>query len=237
MAVTKAHLDILYKGKEKVQVPCLFNPESISITHANTWSGSKASPLDDADDGEPDNSPSGHPIQDLEFGGRSNGTMSLKLFFDTTDTGKPVTQYTDKILAAMEIDAEASGASEKSQNAQPPCVVFRWGQMKTFESVITSATVTFTYFSSTGVPLRADVDLALTQFGDEKAFPRQNPTSGTLQPHRVHRVQPGETLDRISARYYRDSTRWRMLAAANGIEDPLAIRPGSLITVPMLDSP
>jgi nucleoid-associated protein YgaU len=48
----------------------------------------------------------------------------------------------------------------------------------------------------------------------------------------VHRVQPGETLDRISAKYYGDSTRWRELARANGVEDPLAIRPGALLNIP-----
>ena len=90
----------------------------------------------------------------------------------------------------------------------------------------------FTYFSSTGVPLRAKVDLSLTQFAESDAFGPQNPTSGTPEPHRVHRVQPGETLDRISAKYYGDSTRWRAIATANGIADPLALRTGSLLQHP-----
>jgi nucleoid-associated protein YgaU len=84
--------------------------------------------------------------------------------------------------------------------------------------------------------LRAHMHLELRQFEESQAFGPQNPTSGTPQPHRVHRVQPGETLDRISARYYGDSNRWRMLATANGIEDPLAIRAGSLLSVPRMDS-
>ncbi|MDQ1739694.1 MAG: hypothetical protein QOE53_1346, partial [Pseudonocardiales bacterium] len=67
------------------------------------------------------------------------------------------------------------------------------------------------------------------------AFGPQNPTSGTPRPHRVHRVQPGETLDRIAARYYGDSTRWRSLAAANNVEDPLAMRPGALLSVPRIE--
>ena len=53
---------------------------------------------------------------------------------------------------------------------------------------------------------------SLTQFAESAAFGPQNPTSGTPDPHRVHRVQPGETLDRISAKYYGDSTRWRAIA-------------------------
>jgi nucleoid-associated protein YgaU len=51
----------------------------------------------------------------------------------------------------------------------------------------------------------------------------------------VHRVQPGETLDRISAQYYGDATQWRRLAAANAVEDPLGLRPGTLLSVPRSD--
>ena len=80
------------------------------------------------------------------------------------------------------------------------------------------------------------VGLTLRQYEPSQAFGRQNPTSGTPKPHRVHRVQSGETLDRIAARYYGDSTRWRALAAANSIADPLALRPGTLLTVPRIDS-
>ena len=41
--------------------------------------------------------------------------------------------------------------------------------------------------------------------------------SGTPEPNRVHQVQPGETLDRIAAKYFEDSTKWRSIAAANGV--------------------
>jgi nucleoid-associated protein YgaU len=61
---------------------------------------------------------------------------------------------------------------------------------------------------------------------------RQNPTSGTPHPHRTHVVSPGETLDRIAAVYYGDGTRWRAIAVANGISDPLAIAPGTLLSIP-----
>src|SRR6185437_10286272 len=107
--------------------------------------------------------------------------------------------------------------------------------LHSFTSVVANLGLTFTYFSSSGVPLRAQMSLDLRQFEPSAAFGPQNPTSGTPRPHRVHRVQPGETLDRISARYYGDSTRWRLLADANGIQDPLAIRPGAILTVPRLD--
>jgi nucleoid-associated protein YgaU len=42
----------------------------------------------------------------------------------------------------------------------------------------------------------------------------------------------GETLDRISARQYGVSTMWRLIAEANGINDPLALRPGAFLNIP-----
>jgi hypothetical protein len=203
---------------------CLFNPESITIVKTNSWDkpGQAAQP--------------GKPSPTLMFKGQEPGTLNFELTFDTTESGAPVTNYTNKLLSYMEIDSTLPGTDENSNNGRPPFVVFHWGQLYSFPAVILSASVSFTYFSSSGVPLRAKVTLSLQQYMKSRAFTKQNPTSGTPNPHRVHRVQPGETLDRISARYYGDSTRWRVLATANGIEDPLAIRPGSLLSVPQSSS-
>ena len=66
--------------------------------------------------------------------------------------------------------------------------------------------LTFEYFSSTGTPLRARALITLKQYQEDMAFGPQNPTSGTPRPHRVHRVQPGETLDRIAAMHLGDPT-------------------------------
>jgi nucleoid-associated protein YgaU len=114
-------------------------------------------------------------------------------------------------------------------------VRFHWGDLHSFKAVIAALELTFVYFSSTGVPFRARLDLVLTQDDKEMAFGPQNPTSGTPRPHRVHRIQPGETLDRIAGMHYGDPTRWRAIAVANAIEDPLTLRPGSLISIPRLD--
>jgi len=50
----------------------------------------------------------------------------------------------------------------------------------------------------------------------------------------VHRLVHGETLDRVAAKHYADSTRWRLIAEANGIVDPLTLSPGMLLVVPEL---
>lgn len=201
------------------KIPCLFNPSELSFSRSNTWSA-------------PDMPGKGVPT--LNYSGAQSGSMSLRLFFDTTDAGGPVTDYTDKLLSLMEVDPSLPGSNENNNNARPPWVQFHWGSMYSFKAVVTSASVTFTYFATDGTPLRADVDLSLTQYEDGKVFGPQNPTSGTPHPHRAHRVQPGETLDRIAAIHYGNPTRWRAIADLNGIEDPLALRPGRVLAIPEL---
>ena len=95
-------------------------------------------------------------------------------------------------------------------------------------------TVTFVYFAADGTPLRAKVDLALKQYDDETVLPLQNPTSHTPSLQTVHRLSYGETLDRLAAKHYADATRWRLIAEANDIVDPLALAPGTLLLIPEL---
>jgi len=200
-------------------LPCMFNPAELALSRNNGWA---ADPMP------------GRGVPTLRYTGALSGQLHANLFFDTTAEGQPVTKYTSKLLKLMEVDSSLPGSSEQTNNTRPPWVIFHWGDLHSFKSVISSLELTFEYFSSTGVPLRARVDLVLTQYEQELAFSPQNPTSGTPRPHRVHRVQPGETLDRIAAMHYGDSTRWRSIAEGNQIEDPLELRPGSLLAIPGL---
>ena len=56
------------------------------------------------------------------------------------------------------------------------------------------------------------MDLKLQECEDESSQPSQNPTTQGSWGHRVHRVQPGDTLDRLAYRYYGDSKVWREIA-------------------------
>jgi hypothetical protein len=199
------------------KIPCLFNPEDLALQQSNGWTG---------------NVQPGRGVPTLRYTGASSGVLRLTLFFDTTNTGEAVSKYTSKIVGLMEVNTKLPGASASTGNARPPWVEFHWGDFHSFKAVVSDLEVTFEYFSSTGTPLRARARMTLTQYQEDLAFGPQNPTSGTPSPHRTHRVQPGETLDRISALHYGDSTRWRSIAEANDIEDPLALRPGALLAIP-----
>jgi hypothetical protein len=203
--------------EDSQRIPCLFNPSDLALNQVNGWAA--------------DQMP-GKGVPRLRYTGAGSGQLRLTLFFDTTDTGKPVTQYTSKIVGLMDVNASLPGSKPATNNVRPPWVVFHWGDFHSFKAVVSTLDLTFEYFSPAGTPLRARAALTLTQYEEDMAFGPQNPTSGTPRPHRVHRVQPGETLDRISALHLGDSTKWRSIAEANGIEDPLDLRPGSLLSIP-----
>jgi nucleoid-associated protein YgaU len=59
-----------------------------------------------------------------------------------------------------------------------------------------------------------------------------NPSSGGLAGRRTHLLTGAETLPELSTRYYGGPGRWREIAAANGVEDPLRVQPGTRVYVP-----
>jgi nucleoid-associated protein YgaU len=94
--------------------------------------------------------------------------------------------------------------------------------------------IRFVMFRPNGEPSRALVDLELTQ--SEQAKPGQNPTTRAIAGIKVHTVGDGDSLPSLSYRNYGDATRWRLIAEANGIDNPLALRRGTRLTIPTLEA-
>ena len=64
---------------------------------------------------------------------------------------------------------------------------------------------------------------------------KQNPTSGSLTLTSVRTVVAGDSLASIAYREYGDPGMWRPLALFNGIDDPLRLRLGSSVLLPVVD--
>ena len=216
MAVEKAYL----KSETGTTFTCLFNPAELTIAKANGWQAGEA---------KGQNSP------EIRFQGGQPGTLTLNIVLDTTNDGTDVTTHTNALLDLMKVNPSLPGSDRQRNSGRPPWVEFHWGKLHSFRAVIERMQVKFTYFASDGTPLRARADLSLKQYSDEDGKrPLQNPTSHTPTLHAVHRVVKGETLDRIAASHYADSTRWRLIAEANGVIDPFAVPAGSLLVIPEL---
>lgn len=216
MTLVKATIRNLDTNKA---ITCLFNPTEYAFAKEVGWAEA-------ADRGA--------NIPQLEFVGGKPATLTLSLFFDTNDTGEDVrTKYTNDLwdLALVNPDRLDS----KTNKGRPPECMFEWGNAWSFKAVVTSMTQKFTMFLEDGTPTRATVDLTLKQAHDPGRFPAQNPTSGGVAGHRTRVVQQRETLDLIAAEEYGEPRHWRHIAEANGIDNPLRLRPGTRLAIPPLD--
>jgi hypothetical protein len=194
----------------------MFNPKELAFSKSNTWNQAKSPKA---------NAPS------IDFGGGGGMSLKVQLYFDThgLETPKPVTDLTDAIHQLMLVDPATQ--NKKNQKGRPPYVQFHWGHV-VFNGVIASYGQRLTLFTPEGVPVRAVVDLTLTQYKDAMVHKPQNPTSGGAGGERVWTVQAGDTLPWIAFKEYNNATAWRPIAAANGLRDLRDLRPGSKLVIP-----
>lgn len=219
MTAPSAPAKAFLKTEQGDRIDCLFNPSELTISKSNTWNASEKK---------------GGNAPELRFQGGQSGTLTLTLTLDTTDQGTDVTEHTNKLLDLLKVDPALAGSDRQRNKARPPWVEFHWGKLHSFKAIVERLQLKFTYFASDGMPLRAKADLSLKQWKDEAERPLQNPTSHTPTLHTVHRLAHGETLDRVAAKHYADSTRWRLIAEANRVVDPLTLEPGVLLVIPEL---
>jgi nucleoid-associated protein YgaU len=196
---------------------CYFNPTEYSVSKANTWNYKEVA---------------GKSFAPPDFGGGQPRQMELSLLFDQTfpPYQMSVKDSTAALLDAMEVP---KGKAAGSPTAAPPFITFNWGAL-VFKGACTSLTVTYKLFDTKGNPLRADVKLTLKQA--EEAQKGQNPTTRAAAGFGVHRVRDGDTLPSISYAAYGDATKWRLIAEANGVDNPLHLRRGSALSLPRLEN-
>ena len=217
----KAKLAI--EGGETIQA--LFNPTEFTITKGNDW---KFDPI------------KGTSLPTGKFGGGKPREMQVNLLLDQSlpNGGMSVKEITDKLFKMMEVKG---GTGAGGADAVPPLVTFQWGEMIPFKAACTSLTIAFQLFKPNGTPIRADVKLALTQAQAATSASagsknkKTNPTTRSDGGLGVHVVQDGDSLQSIAHRTYGDPNRWRLIAEADGVDNPLHLRRGTALSLPRLD--
>lgn len=193
-----------------------FNPNELTLRKTAKW---KAEPARGAKKASPP-----------EFQGAEPSKLTLEMFFDATDTmDASVVKTVDQLFGCC-IPTDASLGKSKPV---PPLVVFHWGALTGFPAYITSVTAKYTLFTPEGTPVRATCTVELQEM--PVAAAKQNPTSGSLLPRRVHTLVAGESLAAVAYQEYGDPTLWRNLAQANEIDDPFRLTPGSTLMLPSAD--
>lgn len=211
------------------EIPCQFNPSSVKVGKPVNWHP------EDENHGQTGNQKvemqATKPLLNaplMVFGGGNSATFSLDLIFDTTGDGNTdVRNYTNQLLKLTLI---CSGKKT------PPYVLFIWGEYSSFLSVVTRVDVTYTHFLGSGRPVRARANVTFVQASDTDGgkLPSQNPTSLT-EARKTHLVRQGERIDTLAYREYRSCARWREIAEANGLDNPLDLRPGQILVIPQSD--
>lgn len=110
-----------------------------------------------------------------------------------------------------------------------------WGaEGLSYQVNLRTVTISYVRFTRSGTPIRAEVGLEL-HTGLEKYLPPTNPSSGGPPGRRIHLVDGSQRLASLAAASYGRAGAWRGIARANGIDDPLRVRPGTLLYLPEPD--
>jgi nucleoid-associated protein YgaU len=200
-------------GSALGRIPFQFNPKELAIQKAAKWTRQSAR-----------SASSSGPVQ---FNGADPCKMTLEIFFDASDTldGSVVAKVEQLFTCCV-----PTAQSLAQGTAYPPLVVLHWGKVTSFPAFVTSVQAKYTLFTPDGTPIRATCSVTLEEMPGDPA--KQNPTSGALSARTLHTVVAGDSLASIAYREYGDPGMWRPLAAFNGIDDPMRLRPGAALFVP-----
>jgi LysM repeat protein len=205
----------------------MYNPEELKVEQGNTF----------AEVGIP-----GLNASPLQYVRGKNRVLTMELFFDTYETQEDVRVHTAPIVGLLD---------KLPQTLAPPVLLFSLGRVQ-FRCVLTDAGQRFTMFAQDGTPVRSTMSVRLQEYVDVELEVRQGvflgsptasaivntaltPIVGAVSPSAasaMHVVLAGETLSSIAGAYLGDVARWREIARANAIVDPLAVRPGTSLVIP-----
>ncbi len=193
-------------------IKVLFNPTQYQVTETNQFAeiaipGVEAPPL--------------------QFVRGAARTLSMQLFFDTYDPvqedvpkSSDVRKYTEQIINLLRVDSESHA---------PPICSFNWADF-TFVGVLERADQRFTLFLSNGTPVRATIDISMKELGQAQAPQAGRLFSADFTKRYV--VRRGDTLSSIAGEKYGDPALWRPIAEENGLDNPLALKPGQVLIIP-----
>ncbi|HYN44629.1 MAG TPA: LysM peptidoglycan-binding domain-containing protein [Candidatus Limnocylindrales bacterium] len=211
------------KDKPSVKVNFLFNPKELSIEKGNQFAEVNIPGLSS-------------PI--IQFVRGNARSVTMDILFDSYEKREDVRNYTDKITGwdagsmYSKIPDEKKGLMDIDSDLHaPPICIFTWGAF-VFQCIIEKVSKKFTMFLPEGIPVRATLNITLKEYREvdvqvkEIAFQSADLTKRWV-------VTKGDSLWSIAAREYRNPVDWRLIAQANGIDNPRLLYPGQELVVPL----
>jgi nucleoid-associated protein YgaU len=189
-------------------VPVMFNPPEYTLQKSNQF----------AEIGIP-----GLASTLIQFVHGSAQTLSMTLFFDTTESGLDVRRATSTLLLLTELNPKTHA---------PPRLLVVWGSLA-FPCVLEQVGQRFTYFNALGMPLRAELDVTFRGSDLVESLLGGIPLM-SADKVKLHVVKEGETLAQIAFDECEDPRAWRAIARVNGIINPLVLTAGTRLQIPKL---
>lgn len=196
----------------------LFNPTEYSFEDSSKWEeqqGNRRRP-------------------ELQYTGGERKRLSMELFYDTYEAKEDVRLYTGKLQQLLVVTTDGGNNGKR-----PPVVELSWGQAQSnvgfpFRCVLESLKQQFTLFTSDGMPVRAKVSVSFKEYELPKEEQQREPRRSSY-PAQTYTVREGDTLSGIAAAVWSDPAKWRVLADANDVSNPRALRPGQALIVPAIE--
>lgn len=219
--IEKAKIKILKKNSTETdkEIEVLFNPSQYTLSDSPLYSDDK-------------NNAKSRVRRQMYNGGYSS-TLNMELFFDT---GPVMNASGMNNKAATDVSEEVS-KFQKLVNIErgmdsPPIVKFIWGSLS-FTGIVTQLTSTFTKFTESGMPIQAKLSLSL-QACDEHGQKGCKSTFVSPDSTKCETIKEGCSIWDMAISMYGDVAKWKAIARANNISNPLEISPGTIIKIPAL---
>ena len=160
-----------------------------------------------------------------EVGGTfvDRGKFALNSMAPTIVGGIDVRDYTRKITNLMHVDSDLH---------RPPLLKVEWSSLQ-FKGFLSSCKERFIRFDEQGQPVRAYLECSFIEFRDYKDMYVANPLNSP-DTTKYHTVRQGDSLWSLAAVEYGDAGQWRVIAEANGLSNPRALRSGEMLVIPAL---
>jgi nucleoid-associated protein YgaU len=236
-------------------LPVVFtiNPKSVTIQKTNSTEGNRAVISSSFQDALKATSNVKLELKEAHVTGMGVTQMAANQLIDWATpiqiTAAQALDLGSASAAAAKLTSMASGGTSstsatKSTTAQSllarpvyyrlPVLLFSWGihgpRGSNLPVTLEKVTVEYQRFDPLGIPVWAKFSLTLVEYTAPK--PRTNPTSGGVPGRATHTLSQGENVVQIANRAYGSPNAWRAVAEANGIDDPLRVRPGRTLSLP-----
>ncbi len=186
------------------QIAVMYNPEEFKLDQGNQF----------AEIGIP-----GLAAPPVQYVRGKSRTLTMDLFFDTYESAQDVRTFTGRIVGLLD---------KLPDTLAPPVLLFSMGQFQ-FECVLVDVNQRYTMFLRDGTPVRSTLSIRFQEFVRVEVEIQQGFFAG---PPTLHHFVRGQTLSGVAGLVLGDPARWREIAQANNIDDPLHVPPGIALVIP-----